>query len=212
MFITLEGLDRSGKTTQVKLLADRLSRENHNVLVLREPGGTEVGEKIRTILLDKRIEGMTSVSEFLLFSASRSQLVEEVIKPALDGGMVVVCDRFYDSSTAYQGWGRQIPLEAVEVINRCATGGLVPDLTFFLALPVADVEKRINRLRGKDRMESVGQEFYNRVREGYLAIAKKESRFRVIEGKQDIDTIHETIWEQVEQMLVQIEKRKETKV
>lgn len=208
MFITLEGLDGSGKTTQVKLLADRLSRKNHNVLVLREPGGTEVGEKIRTILLDKQIEGMTSVSEFLLFSASRSQLVEEVIKPALDGGVVVICDRFYDSSIAYQGWGRQIPIEAVKVINSCAANGLIPDLTFFIDLPVADVEKRINRLRGKDRMESAGKEFYDRVREGYLTIAKRESRFHVIDGKQDIDTIHETVWEQVELMLVQSEKRR----
>lgn len=209
MFITFEGLDGSGKTTQAKLLADRLSREHRNVLVLREPGGTEVGEKIRTILLDRTLQGMTTISEFFLFSASRAQLVEEVIRPALAAGVVVVCDRFYDSSTAYQGWGRQLPLDAVEVINRCATGGLTPDLTFFLDLPVADVEKRINRLRGKDRMESIGQDFYSRVRQGYLEIAKKESRFRVIDGRQDIDTIHEIIWSEVEKMMAQLERKKE---
>jgi dTMP kinase len=209
MFITFEGLDGSGKTTQVKLLADRLSRQNQNVLVLREPGGTEVGEKIRAILLDRNIHGMTTVSEFFLFSASRAQLVEEVIRPALAGGIVVLCDRFYDSSTAYQGWGRKLPLDAIEVINRCATGGLTPDLTFFLDLPVADVEKRINRLRGKDRMESIGQDFYERVRQGYLEIARNEPRFRIVDGKQDIDSIHEIIWSHVEQMMAQPARAKE---
>lgn len=204
MFITLEGLDGSGKTTQVKLLADRLSHENHNVLVLREPGGTDIGEKIRKILLDNKTEGMTDISEFLLFSASRSQLVEEVIKPALEGGMVVICDRFYDSSTAYQGWGRRLPLDAVKTINRCATGGLVPHLTIFLDIPLAEVERRLQRMRdGKDRMESVGRDFFERVREGYLSIAKEERRFRIIDATGEIDAIHEEIWKLVEVELLQ---------
>jgi dTMP kinase len=203
MFITFEGLDCSGKSTQAKLLADRLSHERHNVLVLREPGGTEVGEKIRAILLDKKTEGMTPVSEFLLFSASRSQLVEEVIRPALEAKMVVVCDRFYDSSTAYQGWGRQIPLEAVEIVNTRATGGLNPDITFLIDIPVSEVGRRLSRIRSSDRMESVGKEFYERVRQGYHKIAEEESRVRIIDGMQPIDTIHDIIYEHIEQTFAQ---------
>jgi dTMP kinase len=172
--------------------------------VLREPGGTDIGEKIRKILLDNKTEGMTHVSEFLLFSASRSQLVEEVIRPALEAGMVVLCDRFYDSSTAYQGWGRQLPLEAVRTINHSATGGLVPHLTFFMDIPLELVERRLQRTRdGKDRMESVGKAFFERVRQGYLSIAREESRFRIIEATGEIDAIHEEIWKHVEVELLQ---------
>jgi len=195
MFITFEGLDFSGKSTQVKLLSDALTHAQYHVLVLREPGGTEIGEKIRSILLDKRITGMTNIAELFLFSASRSQLVEEVIKPALDGGMVVLCDRFYDSLTAYQGWGKEVSLETVRVVNHCASAGLVPDLTFFLDIPVHEVERRMQRSRSsKDRMESNGVGFYERAREGYLDIAKHERRFRVVDALQPIESIHETIW------------------
>ncbi|MBI3788305.1 MAG: dTMP kinase, partial [Ignavibacteriales bacterium] len=113
MFITFEGLDFSGKSTQVKLLVERLSRENRTVVALRDPGGTDIGEKIRTILLDKNLSGMADFTELFLFSASRSQLVQEVIKPALEGGLVIVLDRFYDSTTAYQGWGRGLSVDAI---------------------------------------------------------------------------------------------------
>lgn len=195
MFITFEGLDFSGKSTQVKLFADRLSQENFSVLVLREPGGTEIGEKIRPLLLDKKVLGMANLTELFLFSASRAQLVDEVIRPALEGGMTVVCDRFYDSTTAYQGWGRGIPPEAVKTINLTATEGLVPDLTFFLDVPVEELEKRLRRgYAGKDRMESSGPEFYRKAREGYLELAKTEPRFEVIDGTQAVDVIQETIW------------------
>jgi len=195
MFITFEGLDFSGKSTQVKLLSDTLSHEHYHILVLREPGGTEIGEKIRTILLDKNIVGMTNVTEFFLFSASRSQLVEEVIKPALEGGLVVLCDRFYDSLTAYQGWGKGVSLDTVRVVNHAASSGLVPDLTFFLDIPVEEVERRMRRSHtSKDRMESNGLGFYRRAREGYLDIARNERRFHVVDGLQPIETIQETIW------------------
>ena len=195
MFVTFEGLDFSGKSTQVKLLSDTLSRERYHILVLREPGGTEIGEKIRTILLDKRITGMTNVAELFLFSASRSQLVEEVIKPALEGGLVVLCDRFYDSLTAYQGSGKGFSLDTVRVVNQCASSGIVPDITFFLDIPVSEVERRMNRSKtSRDRMESNGIEFYERTRKGYLDIAKQESRFRVVDGLQPVDAIHESIW------------------
>ena len=202
MFITFEGLDYSGKSTQVKLLSDRLSLQDYRVLVLREPGGTEIGEKIRKILLDKANTGITVASELFLFSASRSQLVNEVIKPALGGDMVVICDRYYDSTTAYQGFGRDISLDVIHAINRYATDGLVPDLTFFLDIPIREIEKRIAAAKSnKDRMESNSIEFYERVRMGYLQIAKDESRFCVLEGLQPIDDLHETIWQHVSEAI-----------
>jgi dTMP kinase len=181
------------------LLVSRLSRKQFNVLLLREPGGTDIGERIRTILLDKEAMAMTTIAELFLFSASRAQLVEEVIKPALEGGLVVVCDRFYDSTTAYQGSGRQIGMETVQAINRAAVGGLTPALTLFIDIPPEEVEKRMHRGKGgKDRMESNGKDFYERVRQGYLELAKKEKRFVVINGMQSIDVIEEEVWTHVE--------------
>lgn len=195
MFITFEGLDYSGKSTQVKLLSDRLTLQDHRVLVLREPGGTEIGEKIRKMLLDKANENMTEASELFLFSASRSQLVQEVIKPALEGGMVVICDRYFDSTTAYQGFGRCIALDVIHAINRYAIGELIPDITFFLDIPIREIEKRIAAVKSnRDRMESSGIEFYERVRNGYLQMAKEETRYHVLEGMKPIDEIHELIW------------------
>ncbi len=198
MLITFEGLDYSGKSTQVQLLADRLTLQDHRVLVLREPGGTEIGEKIRKMLLDKSNDGMTEASELFLFSASRSQLIQEVVRPALEGGMVILCDRYYDSTTAYQGYGRGIPLEVIHAINRYAVGGLVPDVTFFLDIPIREIEKRIHSAKtNKDRMESNSIEFYERTRNGFLQIAKEESRYCVINGLQPIDDMHEQIWQYV---------------
>jgi dTMP kinase len=202
MFITFEGLDYSGKSTQVRLLADTLKHEKYSILVLREPGGTEIGERIRAILLDKRISGMTGISELFLFSASRAQLVEEVIKPAIQGGLVVICDRFYDSLTAYQGWGKGVPLETIRVVNASASSGLTPDLTFFLDIPVDEVERRMRCSHvSKDRMESNGRAFYERVRQGYHDIAKTERRFRIIDGLQPVDTIQDLIWKTVNDAL-----------
>jgi dTMP kinase len=202
MFITFEGLDYSGKSTQVQLLADRLTVQDHRVLVLREPGGTDIGEKIRKMLLDKNNDGMTEASELFLFSASRSQLIQEVVRPALEAGMVVICDRYYDSTTAYQGFGRGIPLDVIHAINRYATSGLVPDMTFFLDIPIREIEKRMHSAKSnKDRMESSGMEFYERARDGFLQIAKTESRYCVINGLQPIDDLHELIWQHVTEAL-----------
>ncbi len=198
MFVTFEGLDYSGKSTQVTRVVERLSRENHSVLLVREPGGTALGEKIRSLLLDKASQGMTEISELMLFSASRAQLVADIIQPALKSGTVVVCDRFYDSTTAYQGWGRGIPIEAVRAINTTATFGLVPDLTFFLDIPVDEIERRLKASgSGKDRMESNGLQFYRRVRDGYLDLAKTEERFRAMDGMQSVDVLHQQIWVQL---------------
>ena len=202
MFITFEGLDYSGKSTQVQLLADRLTVHDHRVLVLREPGGTDIGEKIRKMLLDKNNDGMTEASELFLFSASRSQLVQEVVRPALEGGMVVICDRYYDSTTAYQGFGRGISLDVMYAINRYATGGLVPDMTFFLDIPIREIDKRMHSSKtNKDRMESNSIEFYERTRNGFLHIATTEPRYCVIDGLQPIDDLHELIWQHVSEAL-----------
>lgn len=202
MLITFEGLDYSGKSTQVRLLSDRLTMQDHSVLVLREPGGTDIGEKIRKMLLDKTNTGMTEASELFLFSASRSQLIKEVVLPALEGGMVVMCDRYYDSTTAYQGFGRGISLDVIHAINQYATGGLIPDLTFFLDIPIREIEKRMTTAKtNKDRMEQNSIEFYKRVRDGYLQIAKDEPRYRIIDGLQPIDDLHELIWQHVTETL-----------
>jgi len=200
MFITFEGLDSSGKSTQVQLLSDRLSRADHNVLVLREPGGSEIGEKIRKLLLDKETLGMTDVCELFLFSASRAQLVAEVVKPALAARMVVLCDRYIDSTTAYQGWGRDIPKDVIAVMNRCATDGLLPDLTIFIDVPMSELERRMLRT-SKDRMESSGMDFFERVRTGYLSLAKTEERFKVMDGTLSVDDLHEAVWREVERAL-----------
>ena len=197
MLITFEGLDFSGKSTQIQLLVDRLKRERVDVLLVREPGGTSIGERIRSLLLDRNVAGMSTVGELFLFSASRVQLVEEVIKPALARGTIVICDRFYDSTTAYQGWGRGIPLEAVRAINGTAAGGLVPDVTVFLDMPPGMIEARISKRNLKDRMESNDRTFYERVRNGYLALAKEEKRFFVVDGTQSVEQLHEQIWARV---------------
>jgi dTMP kinase len=202
MFITFEGLDFSGKSTQVQLLQERLQREGHNVLVLREPGGTVVGEKIRSILLDAENTQLTEASELFLFEASRSQLVAEVIRPALAQGTVVICDRYYDSTTAYQGYGRGIPLDMISAMNVFASDHLVPTLTFFLDIPLEEIERRIKKANAtKDRMELNEREFYERVRNGYLAIAQSERRFSILNGMLSVEEIHSRIWNEIEHQL-----------
>ncbi|MGA9364655.1 MAG: dTMP kinase [Bacteroidota bacterium] len=217
MLITFEGLDCSGKTTQAKLLVERLEKiqkaeddvasehilPRRRVLFLREPGGTDLSERIRTILLDTKHSNMSHTTELFLFSAARAQLVSDVIKPALERGDLVVCDRFYDSTTAYQGWGRGIDHEGVKTLNRIATWGVSPDLTFYLDIDSSEVERR-KALAGlrEDRMESSGKAFYDRVREGYLEIARTETRrFVVLNGIEPIDVLKEKIWAVVSQRL-----------
>lgn len=203
MFITFEGLDFSGKSTQATILVERLRSTRAVVHFLREPGGTEISERIRDILLDKKNLHMDEAAELLLFSAARSQLVKEVIVPALQRGEIVVCDRYYDSTTAYQGYGRELPLDAVKSINRLATEGEDPDLTFFIDIPVDEIERRKEKAGMKfDRMESSGKAFYTRVRNGYHEIARRETqRFLIIDGTKDIDEIAGYIWKVVEQKL-----------
>ncbi|HUN64683.1 MAG TPA: dTMP kinase [Bacteroidota bacterium] len=196
MFITFEGVDASGKSTQAKLLVDRLRREEEKVLLLREPGGTDVSEKIRSILLDRSHLNLTQLSELLLFSAARAQLVREVIRPALMNGVTVVCDRFYDSTTAYQGYGRGLGLDQIRLINALASDGRAPDLTFIVQISVAEIVRR-KSLSGEtaDRMESSGPEFYQRVLDGYRAIAAEEpDRCVLLDGMLPVDELRQAVW------------------
>jgi len=200
MFISFEGIDFSGKSTQLELLKDYLVEHNKKVEILREPGGTEISEKVRRILLDTKNEKMFAEAELLLFSASRAQLLREKIQPYLDKGIYVISDRFHDSSTAYQGYGRGIPLEVVKTIHQLAIGDTIPDLTFFIDIPVGIAnERRKKKSKVKpDRIEVADTEFYNRVRSGYLEIARQEERFKVIDGTQTIETIQNQIISELE--------------
>jgi dTMP kinase len=200
MFITFEGLDFSGKSTQATILVEKLRKTHAVVHFLREPGGTKISERIRDILLDKKNLELNDAAELLLFSAARAQLVKEVIVPALQRGEMVICDRYYDSTTAYQGFGRGIDLDAVKGINYLATGGTDPDITFFVDIPVDEIEGRKHKAGMTfDRMESSGRAFYERVRTGYREIAKSEShRFVTLDGMSSVEEIARNIWALVE--------------
>jgi len=196
MFISFEGLDGCGKTTQINLLAEKLASLAYDVVFIREPGGTAISERIRDILLDTKHEGMNQITELLLFSAARAQLVNEVIKPALSGSKVVLSDRYVDSTTAYQGYGRGLRLGAVKTINTVATLGVMPHLTFIIDLPLDELALRKKQTGTEaDRMERSGRAFYERVRQGYLAMAEAEpGRFTVVDGSQEVETIRRQIW------------------
>ena len=201
MFISFEGLDSSGKTTQANLLVNDLKSAGKEVVFLREPGGTEVSERIREILLDKNQISFYQKTELLLFSAARAQLVHQVICPALQGGKVVICDRFHDSTTAYQGYGRGLDLGEVRALNRIATSGVLPDVTFFIDVDLNEIRlRRHASLIAEDRMESGGDEFYRRVLDGYRAIAGDEpERVVTINGMRRMEEIHREIWAIVRQ-------------
>ena len=194
-FISFEGIDFSGKSTQIALLRDWLQRRGFEVYILREPGGTEISEKIRRILLDKDHSNMTEHTEIFLYSAARAQLVQEKIIPLLRRGAFVIADRYVDSTTAYQGYGRGIDLDVVAKINQAATYGLMPGTTFLLDLtPQQAEERRRNGQRSTDRMEEGGREFFERIYNGYRRLARQEpERFVVIDAMQPIEPIHRQI-------------------
>jgi dTMP kinase len=200
MLITFEGIDFCGKSTQIELLKDYLADNNKKVEILREPGGTEISEKIRSMLLDNKFSSMTPETELFLFSASRAQLVQEKIRPYLEKGIYVVLDRYHDSSTAYQGYGRGIPLDLILKVHKLAIGDTLPNVTFFIDIPVGVAnERKKKKSKGKlDRIELADIEFYNRVRNGYLEIAKQDNRFKVIDGTQTIQNIHNQIISELE--------------
>jgi len=208
VFITFEGTEGCGKSTQVRLLAERLTALGHRVRTPREPGGTPVGEEIRhTLKHSPNNHAMTAEAELLLMNASRAQLVREVIRPALEAGEIVVCDRFYDSTTAYQGHGRQLDLEAVRAIIEFAVGGTKPDLTLFLQVPpevsAARLQSRQSALPPvRDRIEEADQDFFERVAQGFSIIAAREpQRVKVIQGAQPAEAVSDAIWEQVQPLL-----------
>jgi len=194
MFITLEGPEGSGKTSHIPYLAEYLREKGHIVFPTREPGGTSISEQIRDILHDLKNAEMHPRTETLLYQAARAQIVEQVIKPRLDDGVIVISDRYYDSTIAYQGYGHQQDLEQVRALVRYATGGLVPDLTVLLDL---DVEVGLKRKRKGDewnRMDAYTVEFHRRVRAGYLEMVKEEpKRWVVVNADQKWDDVQEEL-------------------
>ncbi|RKX48331.1 MAG: dTMP kinase [Thermotogae bacterium] len=193
MFVSFEGIDGSGKSTQVKLFIEYLERTGYEYLIIREPGGTRAGEDIRKILLHHDYQ-LFPETELLLFMASRSQIVREIIFPALKMGKIVIADRFLDSSVAYQGYGRGLGVEMVKRLNELATGNLKPDLTFLIDIQPEDAEKRKRAQEKNDKIERESLEFFKRVREGYLEIAKAEpERVKLIDGRDNLELIHDNI-------------------
>lgn len=211
-FITFEGLDGSGKTTQIRRLADWLEKRGHASIVTRQPGGTPTGDRIREILLDARNSGLAPTAEMALMFADRAQAIAQIIQPALDDGKIVLCDRFTDSSEAYQGGGRELGSETILAMHRLVCGNLQPDLTILL-LPSFDASlararrrnKRDEKRTGKNegRFEAEQDAFFRRVWEKYREIAKREpDRVALIEGDLGIDEVHEQIVEIVSERLV----------
>ena len=210
IFVTLEGGEGSGKTTQSRRIVDFLRSSGREVLVTREPGGTEAGEMVRDILLH-RVASLTPRAELALYLASRSQLVEEIVRPSLARGIDVVCDRFADSSTAYQGGARDLGIELVERMNDWATAGLEPDLTLFFDVSpetgLARAGKGSEGTAGLDRIERESVEFHEKVRGAYLEIARRhEARFAVIPA----DRGEEEVWKRVRSRLETVLAREES--
>lgn len=195
MFITFEGPEGSGKSTQINLLADTLQQKGCAVVVTREPGGTEIGDQIRSVVHDVRHRGMTAETELLLYAASRAQLVRAVIQPALAAGKIVLCDRYADSTMAYQGYGRSLDMTALAQITAFATGGLQPDLTLLLDI---DVSQGLNRRTvGNEEMNRLDLEavaFHNRVRQGYHQMAQRApARWVIVDAAQPVAAVQQTI-------------------
>jgi dTMP kinase len=208
-FITFEGSEGCGKSTQVKRLAARLESLGVPFLVTREPGGTPIGETIRDLLqFNAEAKGMTAETELLLFEASRAQLVREVIRPALERGVIVISDRFYDSTTVYQGAARKLDRAMVERMNAFAVGDCVPDVTFVLDVDLATAQSRMNKTaRPADRMEQQPNEFYEAVRAAYHELAKREpKRVVLINGNDDAAKIDNYIWKMLTERFPQIQK------
>ena len=192
-FIVFEGIDGSGTTTQSRLLASYLREAGLPVILTREPGGTPVAEKIRQLILDPSLEGISPSSELFLYVASRSQHVEEVIVPSLNRGDVVICDRYIASSLAYQGYGRGLDLEVIEQVNRLAVGECLPDATIYLLLPVEAAWKRLGQRDSADRLEQAGMALQERVARGYQEIAERDPIGLVFDSQLKIDQLAKEI-------------------
>lgn len=205
IFLTLEGDDGVGKSTQADLLASWLEQRGYTVLRVHEPGGTRLGEKIRTLLLDREDDAMTPLAELLLFEAARAQVMDEVIEPALARGEVVVCDRFTDSTLAYQGYGRELGASLVRSTNDLACGGRYPDRTLLLVLDDDVARERVESRSADgtgDRMESAGDAFRMRLRAGFDEIAAAEpERVRIVDANGSVEQVHERIREGIADLL-----------
>jgi len=199
-FITFEGSEGSGKSTQIDLAKQYLESKGKDVLYVREPGGVKISEAIRKILLDPATKDMSDECETLLYMAARAQLVEEIIIPALNCGKVIVCDRFLDSTVAYQGYGNGVDIEKIKKIGKFVTQGFEPDLTFLFDLDVNDGFARINR--PKDRIEQRSIDYHNRVRKGYLEIAgNAPDRIKLIDACKSKDEIQSIVVQHIDQLL-----------
>jgi dTMP kinase len=208
LFISFEGTEGCGKSTQVRLLVERLIALGYRVRTHREPGGTPIGEEIRhTLKHSHQNHAMTAEAELLLMNASRAQLVREVIRPALAAGEIVVCDRFYDSTTAYQGYGRELDLEQVKAVINIAVGETKPDLTLFVQVPPEVSEERLRSRQEnlpfvRDRIEEADRKFFERVAQGFSMVAATEpQRVKVINGAQAVETVCTDIWNLVQPAL-----------
>jgi dTMP kinase len=211
LFITFEGTEGCGKSTQVRLLADRLQSLGHKVRLLREPGGTPIGEEIRhTLKHSKQNAAMTSEAELLLMNASRAQLVREVIRPALANNEIIICDRFYDSTTAYQGYGREMDLAHVKTVIDFAVGDTKPNVTLFLHVPTDISAERLRSRQAnlpfiRDRFEEADQKFFERVAHGFGVVAASEpDRVKFVNGNQSVELVCAKIWEIVQPLLPKI--------
>ena len=211
LFITFEGTEGCGKSTQIALLAERLRALGQRVRTLREPGGTLIGEEIRhTLKHSEHNHAMTAEAELLLMNASRAQIVREVIRPALAAGEMVLCDRFYDSTTAYQGYGRELDLEKVKSVIDFAVGGTKPDLTLFLHVPPEVSAERLRSRQStlgfvRDRIEEADRKFFERVAHGYGVVAAAEpQRVKFVNGAQPVEVVCATIWDIVHPCLPKV--------
>jgi dTMP kinase len=201
LLISFEGIDFCGKTVQSQLLHDKIKQEwkssiDRSVFIFREPGGTDISEKVRDILLDRSLVMMHPISELLLYSAARSQLIAEKIIPEKENGAVIVCDRFYDSTIAYQGYGRGIDLKLIEMANSIATHSIRPDITFIIDLdPEVAFERGRSAGLERDRLESENADFYDRVRQGFLQISRNEpDRVVVVDGTPAKENMFAEVW------------------
>lgn len=200
LFITVEGTDGTGKTTQIEYMKEYIISKGRDVLFTREPGGTPISEKIRAIILDKRNKEMDPMTEALLYAASRAQHITQIIRPALERGKIVICDRFVDSSIAYQGYGRGLG-ESVSLINSYVIGETIPDATFLLKMDPTGSKARIDN-GPKDRLEIEGMDFYHRVYEGYLELEKQfPKRIIGIDGDRSIEAVWQDIREHLDKIL-----------
>jgi dTMP kinase len=205
MFVTFEGIEGCGKTTQIERFADTLKKQGIPLITTFEPGGTRIGNDIRRILLDARNEDLTPLTELILYAADRAQHIEEVIKPALDRGEWVICDRFIDATLAYQGTARSQDVKLIQILNERSTLGISPDMTFLLDCPVEmGLERAMKRNKalsdeGQDRFERETLDFHNRVRRGYLDLANKhKERFVIIDASLSMDAMEKEIFKHIE--------------